>query len=193
MLAIGLTFIVLAALWIGVAAPLLNWYHERAATLEYRRALSRRMADIAETLPDLQHRADAATVSGPPAKMLLEGSADPVAGAVLQEAVQQMAGAAGAVLTSAETLPAQDSGAYRRIGVRVSLRAPWPVLVRLLQSVEEATPKMLIDDLQLQASPLLLRTREASLDASFSIFAFRSANQGAAAAKPAGAGAGAGE
>jgi hypothetical protein len=38
-----------------------------------------------------------------------------------------------------------------------------------------------------QASPLLLRAREMSLDASFSIFAFRSANQGPATAKPAGA------
>jgi hypothetical protein len=87
--------------------------------------------------------------------------------------VQDMATAKGANLVSVESLPAETAGAYRRIGLKLSMNAPWPVLVALLQSVEQATPPMLVDDLQIHGSPIAILNRAAGLEAGFTIYSFR--------------------
>ncbi len=73
----------------------------------------------------------------------------------------------------ARSLPGEAAGAWRRIGVRVAVNAPWPAVVRLLQAIGAASPRMLVDDLQLRAPPLLLRTGPRPMDAGFTVYAFR--------------------
>jgi general secretion pathway protein M len=173
-LAVTLTVLVLLVLWAAVAAPLGEFYSDRAQVLEERRTVVAHMDRLAAALPELKQRAEAATRSGPPPSLVLEGSSDAVAGATLQNMIQDMAGARGANLVSVESLPAETTGAYRRIGLKVSLNASWTVLVSLLQSVEQATPPMLIDDLQIHGSPLAMINRATGLEAGFTIYAFRS-------------------
>jgi len=171
-LAVAITVVLLAALWLGVAAPLLSWHGERADRLRQRQALAERMEMLAARLPELRREA-ANVASGPPPQTLLEGASDAVSGAQLQERLQTMAATAGAPINSAETLPAENRGAYRRIGLRLAVNAPYAALIRLLQSVEEATPRMLIDDVQVQSAPIVLDRSAPTLDASFSVYAFR--------------------
>jgi general secretion pathway protein M len=179
LLALGITLVLLGALWFGVAAPLLGWYADRAVELENRRAVARRMAALAETLPELRLQAQSVAAAAAPGRTgvedTLEGTSDAIAGAVLQQRLQEMAARAGAPLSSAEALPGEPAGAYRRIGVRVSLSTHWPALVRLLQAVAQAgSPRMLVDDLQLRSSPILLRAGPRPMEASFTVIAFRS-------------------
>jgi len=174
MLASALTIAVLASLWFGVASPLIAWHAERQDALERQIALERRMAELADTLPELQRQAEARSTHGAPAPSVIEGSTDAIAGANLQGLVQDMAHRVGASLVSVETLPGEQRGPYRRIGLHVSINAPWPVLVKLMQSVEEASPRMLIDDLELHGLPLRARTTSLPIDAAMTILAFRS-------------------
>jgi general secretion pathway protein M len=102
---------------------------------------------------------------------VLAGETDAVAGAALQLLMQQMAIGAGTSLSSVEVLPAESVGGYRRIGLHVALAAPWPALVHLLQSIEQATPPMLVDDLRLHGSPVA--NVALPMDASFTVLAFR--------------------
>jgi general secretion pathway protein M len=76
-------------------------------------------------------------------------------------------------LASIEIVPADAVGAFRRIGLKLSLSVSWPVLVALLQSVESGTPPILIDDIGLHASPMPVDTGPQLLDASFTVYAFR--------------------
>lgn len=170
-LAIALVALVLLAAWLAVAAPLLDLHAERAAALDGRAALARRMAQVATGLPELRQAAAAA--AGPVAPTLIEGASDAVAGAVLLQGMQDMAGRAGATLSSTETLPVEAAGAYRRIGVRVALSAPWPVLVALLRAVADASPQLLVDDLQLHGARQFGTAGEPPIDASFVAFGFR--------------------
>ena len=170
-LAVLLLAVVLAAAWIGVAAPLLDWHAGRADTMAARRTLARRMAQIAQTLPALQRQAAASP--GTPAAAVLDGSTDAVAGAALQQAVQDMAARAGAVLASVEVLPGEQAGAYRRIGLRIGLNAPWPVLVGLLRGILDAQPGMVVDDMQVHGTRAFIRDPAAALDASWVVLAFR--------------------
>ena len=84
-----------------------------------------------------------------------------------------MAVRVGATLATTEALPAVQSGAFRQIGLHVALIAPWPVLVRLLQQIELATPRMLVDDLQVHGARLAAAPPDRPLDAGFTVLAFR--------------------
>jgi general secretion pathway protein M len=174
-LAAGLTLALLGALWFGVITPLIGWYQDRAEELAQRHALLARMRVLVETLPDLERQSGGVR---PAPTALLPGATDALAAAAMQSAAQAMAAAAGADLASMETLPAEARGGYRRIGLRVSLSAPWPVLIELLRSAVQQQPRMLVDDVQFRASPMQVREAAAPVSASFTLLAFRAVPAG---------------
>lgn len=174
-LAAGLTLALVGALWFGVAAPLIGWYHDRAEELSQRRLLLAHMQALVQTLPDLERQPGGAHAT--PAA-LLPGTTDALAAAAMQSAVQAMAAASGAELASMETLPAEARGGYRRIGLRVSLSASWPVLVELLHTAGQQQPRMLVDDLLFRAPPIQVREAAAPVSASFTLLAFRAVPAG---------------
>lgn len=161
----------LLVVWIGLIAPVLDWYGGRAARLAGLRERAAREAALIATLPQLKQAAEAASQT--PTQAVLTGTTDAIAGAALQEQVQAMASSASAQLTSIETLAAEQAGSYRRIGVRVDLNAQLPVIVQLLRAVEEAEPRMLIDDIRLSGNPLPGSLPAQPLECVFTVYAFR--------------------
>ena len=179
-LALALTLLVLVLAWYGGAAPALAWYAGRQEHLVEQQALAARMASIAGTAAALQRQVAQAAAAGPAPSAVLDGATDAIAGAALQQAVGDMAAAAGASVSSAELLAAQPVGSYRRISLHVTASATWPRFVALLRAVAQATPRMLVDDLSLR-QPLVLGDKQAHpVDASFTVIAF---SVGAAAAR----------
>ena len=176
LLAMALTVTALAVMWAGCLQPLIDWHASRAEALEQRRLLLQRMTTLAATLPELQQQS---TGEHAPVAALLEGQSDAIAGAALQSRVQRMAASAGAELNSMEMLPGEPRSAYRRIGLRVTTAAQWPVLIELLRAIEQASPRMLVDDLQLRAPPIDMRTSNQPISAAFTVLAFRSSATGA--------------
>jgi general secretion pathway protein M len=174
LLAIGLTVIGLVALWVAIASPLISWYEVRAQDLDDRRMVAARMARIARTVPSLLQQAATLRAAAPAGRDLtLEAPSDAVAGARLQQRMEDLATGVGITLSSLETLPAQQQGDYRRISLEVTCSAPLPVLVSLLQKLEVSSPRMLIDDLDLDASPDLSRPDSIAISANFTVIAFR--------------------
>jgi general secretion pathway protein M len=182
-LALGATLLACFALWSGVAQPLAEWYNSRAETLLEQRALAERMDGLAASLPALRQMVAAGAGNREAAGATLTGASDSVASATLQERVQAMATAAGATLSSVETLPAESTGAWRRIGLRVSLTVSWPVLINLLRALDEATPRMLVDDLHVHGTVLVAHPVVLPLPTAFTVYAFRPGT-GTAAAHP---------
>ena len=170
-LALGLAILALLLLWEAVGVPLRGWYDDRADALAGRIALAARMQTLAAQLPALRRAAAAGAAHAGPAA-LIEGSSDAIAGAALQERVQQMAASLGATLSSTESLPASQAGAYRRVGVRIAVTAPFEVMVRLIAAIEQASPTMLIDDLQLHGSRIQMQAA-APLEGALTVLAFR--------------------
>ncbi len=170
-LAVALLVTVLAAAWAGIVAPLTDWYSSRADRLATQATLARRMGEIAAELPELRRLAASTATSAP--VTVLEGATDAVAGAALQQRLQQIGASAGAKLASTEVLPAEQLGAYRRIGVRLAVSAPWPVVVQLLEAITGGSPRMLVNDLQVQSGRGLLGGLEPSLTTTMVVFGFR--------------------
>ena len=67
----------------------------------------------------------------------------------------------------------QPRGAYRRIAVRATVTAPYPVLAGLLRSIEEASPRLLADDLQVIGNRGVVRDAALPLQASLVVMGFR--------------------
>jgi general secretion pathway protein M len=127
-------------------------------------------------LPELQTaaRQDLA----PSADQMLEGNSDAIAGAALQERVQELASAAHAKLISIETLPGEEQGTYRLIAVRLELRSQLAVLVDLLTAIEEGPPTMLVKDIQIKVGSVSPANPYYSLENTFTVYAFRNKTLG---------------
>ncbi len=130
------------------------------------------MGQVAAEVPELKRLA-AAAPAGAAQVTVLEGATDALAGATLQQSVQEIAAKTGAALASTESLPAEQVGRYRRIGVRVALSAPWPMFVRFLDEITGGSPRLLVNDLQVQGSRGLVPAGTGSLTASMVVFGFR--------------------
>lgn len=169
-LAVALVMLTVCLIWIVLIDPIRALYADRDRRLAQRAALAERMAALADAVPELRQRADAAETSP---SSLIDAPSDAAAAAQLQEAVQQLAAAAGASLSSAETLPAESIERHRRIGLRVSSSGPYPVLVDLIARVAQAQPTMLIDGLDIRAAPIVWRGQVAALSTEFTIYGFR--------------------
>jgi Tfp pilus assembly protein PilO len=170
-LASGILVVTLASAWVGAAEPILEYRAEQDAKLAEMIAKAAREEALVATLPRL--RAEARQAAGAPTHASLPQRSDATAGAALQEKLRSMASAAGTSLSSVETLPGEQVGQYRRIGVRVELNAALPQVVALLRAIEEAEPFMLVDDLKLTTPQLLMGTPDLPMDAAFTAFAYR--------------------
>jgi len=174
-LALGIAVAIPIVLWFGIGAPLVQWHAERAAALAERRELARHMEDLLAEIPDLQRRAtQEPKLVG--ADSLLAGDSDAIAAAALQEKVQAIAADTGATVSSAEILPAQEFGGYRRIGLRIAVYSRvWSGLVRLLQGMQQATPKMLVGELEVRAMPTRAADVDSPISATITVLAYRAA------------------
>ena len=175
-LAVGIACLFLALAWFGVVDPVRSWFEDRRAGLEQRQALLEHMQAIAATLPALR----AASSNSPSPDnaaglLLLPGATDAVAAADLQERVQKMATTAGVSLTAVETLPASPEGAWHKVPLRISLNAPWPMLMDLLASIERSPIRILVDDVHFHSATVLVHPTVVPIQASMVLYGFRSA------------------
>jgi hypothetical protein len=174
LLALGLTLLLAAVLWMSVATPLIEWHSDRAEALVQRAALLQRMESLVAMRARLQQQAAAAAASGAGEATLLEGETDSMASASMQETLQALFLQAGIQLNSVETLPGDAVDAYRRIRLRVTFNASWPVLMSLLKEIEFATPALLVDELQVEPALHRISTAPGTFDITCAIFGFRS-------------------
>jgi general secretion pathway protein M len=160
----------LAVLWVGIAAPLAGWYSGLLAA--ERQEIARGDA-LRQSLPALRAAAAAAAKQADANGILLAGGSDAIAGANLQADLQGLAAQNGTSLDSIAMVPAQQTGAMRRIGVQVSITATWPVLIAFLGAIDSARPRMIVDQLTVTSPGPTDATQDASLQAGFTVAAYR--------------------
>ena len=176
-LALGLLLVVLAMVYLVVAAPLLDVYAEREAVFANRRGLLTKLSAVAAELPALNLRVTELQSAVDSHQLALPGASDAIASAALQGRIERDAAAAGMTIGSTEILPAQSEGDYRRIGLRLLLSGPYENLIKLVASLETATPPLVIDNLQIRGVIRRLGgPAPTGLDASLDAYGFRIPN-----------------
>jgi general secretion pathway protein M len=171
-IAVGAPLCILIAVVIGILGPAWRWYDGRQQLLAAEQEQVAGILAQANMLPQLRQQAAAAQASGD-TQVLLAGNSDAIAAANLQSDLAGLAAASGASLASTEVLPAQMSGGLRQMGIAVEVTADWPALTELLVAIESARPRMIVNDLSI--SPAAFGIPGTSLQASFSVLAFRNA------------------
>lgn len=174
LLALGLTAAALLAVQSAVVMPLVEWHAERAEALARRGAFAAAMEELAASLPELRQHAAFSGASKGEGPLMLDGDSDAMASASLQERLQAMFAQAGVQVSSVETMPGEEAGAYRRIRLRLAFNASWPALMTFLRDVQLSTPALLMDELQVQPALHRIGTARGSFDVSCAVFAFRS-------------------
>jgi len=170
--ALGVTIVAVMALWLIIISPLIGFYADRADRLEKQQAVLTRMERLVAQRQALMEQAAGLGDAGPSKGNLLDGSSIPVATAALQGMVQDIAGTSGATLASVESLPGETGNGYRRVGVKLSLSASWPVLIHFLQALQESDTPMAIDDLQIHSGSETPKTPDQQVfEAGFAVYA----------------------
>lgn len=179
-LAASLAAVFLLLAWFEIMLPAWSWFDNRTMLLDQRQALLQRMRSVAATLPALQAQSANRSGQGAAAGVtMLPGANDAVAAADLQERVQRMAATAGVSLTAVETLPATPVGSWHKVSLRISLNAPWPVLMELLRSIEQSPTRILIDDVHFHSSVVVNHPAALPVQASLVLYGFRPSEPGA--------------
>ena len=181
-LALALLLLLLAATYLAVAAPLLEFYSERSLLAQSRTALLRKLDVVGAELPALHARVAKLSVAMDSHKLTLDGASDAIAAARLQGRIEPLATGSGMTIGSTEILTSEAQGDYRRIGLRLIVSGSYESLLKLLAAVEKATPPLVVDNLQIRSLQHRLGNRQLrGLDASFDVFGFRAADTTAAA------------
>ena len=174
-----LLLLVLGSLYFLAIAPLVDLYQQREARIEDARMLLPRLTAVADGLPMLRAELARLQAAARTRKITLEGASDAIASANLQSRIEGLATAAGATIGSTESLPVETRDGYHRIGLRFSLNGPYATLVRLLAKLADATPPLVVDNLQIHG--VLRRpglptagAADTALDAGIDVYGFRS-------------------
>lgn len=179
-LAVGCGVLALLLIWLCAVAPLWSLYADGQAALERRQALLMRMQALAASLPAVQAASETRRGDGAEeASAMLPGATDALAAAALQELVQKMASAAGANLSAVETLPAATAAEHwHKVSLRISLNAPWPVLIGLMHAVERAPARIFIGDVHFHSPAVVTHPATLPIQASMVLYGFRPAEAG---------------
>jgi general secretion pathway protein M len=174
--------LVLGSIYFLAVAPLVELYQERAARIEDSRILLPRLQVVAAQLPALRAQMARLRAAARTRKVTLEGVSDAIASANLQSRIEALATSVGASIASTESLPAETRDGYRRIGLRFSLNGPYETLVRLLVQLQQTTPPLIVDNLQVHGvlrRPGLPQTGtgDIGLDAGIDVYGFRSGDK----------------
>ena len=183
-LALLLLLVVLGAVYLVVAAPLIELYVGRSAQIEDKRMLVPRLKAAAAELPELRAQVADLRATAGTRKVTLEGSSDSIASANLQNHIAEFATSVGVTIGSTESLPVETRGGYRRIGLRFTLNGPYEALLKFIAKLEAATPPLVLENLHIHGVLRRPGTPQAgALDAGLDVFGFRN-NDNAVASKP---------
>ena len=192
-LALAVLGLALAVIWLLVGQPLVDLHAAQGARLASRLALAERMeARLAEAAADTGEAPGAIDTypSG-----LVEAESDALGAALLQDLVTEAATEAGLALSSVETLPAEDAGSLRKLGLRLYLYGSYPALVAMIGSLRQGSLALVLDDLEIHVGPAgesatgkdATEDREQAIRAGFTIYSFRNAAPAGLPAAPGGA------
>lgn len=173
-LALSVLFVLMGLAYVAVIVPLVDLYHGGEAALADRRLVLPKLERLAAEVPRLRTRIAALQAAGGNNEVTLDGASDALASANLQSRLEQLAAANGVSIASTEALPAENRGSYRRIGLRAAVNGSYEGIVKLLGAMQEATPPLILADLQVHG---LFRTVAArtsyALESRFEVYGLR--------------------
>jgi general secretion pathway protein M len=148
-LAIGLLVAAIAVIVAGVASPIWLLHRQYDVALADNAGKYDRFRRIAGTRPELAKQLDAMRAKDT-RKFFLRSGAAALSAAEAQEAIRGLVEAGGGRLITMQAPTSRDEGRYRQVSVNVQLTANIFALRKILHAIENNTPYLFIDNLQVR-------------------------------------------
>jgi general secretion pathway protein M len=174
-LAVAILIVTMATVWFAILSPVLAFYDNNAQTLEQRRELLRRYRSAVDELPRLRAQQKLRGSNANDSGLLLGGGSDAIATAALQATLKNIVEGNGAEIAGASTLPADNSGLLRRVGVRIAFSGDLEVMTTVLLQIQAARPMLSVSNLELHADTAASDggPEDQDLAATLDVFGFR--------------------
>lgn len=154
--ALSLLVLVLLAGYAGVVAPVIEHAQEQQERTATLRAAHARYLEAARELPQLERQLASLEAAHDGRRGVVDAASETLAGIDMQSRLTGAVGDAGGTLHSIEILRPDESEPGPRIAIRARLSVDLAGLQRLLHSVNETAPAMLLGHLDIrraQAGP----------------------------------------
>jgi general secretion pathway protein M len=176
-LAVSLLCVLIGLIYLALVMPLIDRYRSGEATLADRQLLLPKLERLAAEVPSLRTRLATLQTAGAGNEITLDGASDALASANLQSRLEQLAAANGVTIASTEAIAAEERGPYRRIGLRVAVNGNYQAIVKLLAGVQEATPPLILANLQIHGLFRAVAVRTSyPLETRFEVYGLRVAD-----------------
>ena len=161
-MAIALLVAVLAGVWSGVAAPVLDQRRVQKAEIEQTQRLIQGFEARREDTGALKRRLDALRTDPATAGAYFTARNQTLAAAKLQSRIKALTEAAGARLTSTQVLTEEGAKGRKeseRITVRVTMVGSIEAVRGVFHTLESGRPFVFLDDVAITAQPIRRRAR----------------------------------
>jgi general secretion pathway protein M len=148
-LAVGLLLAAIVLVAAAVAVPLWLLHRQYDVALEDNAGKYDRYRRIAGMRPELAKQLDAVRAKDT-RKFFLRSGAAALSAAEAQEAVRSLVEQSGGRLITMQAPTSREEGRYRQVSVNVQLTANVFALRKILHSIENNTPYLFIDNLQVR-------------------------------------------
>ncbi len=176
-LALAILLSLIAILYLGVAAPLIEDYAATRDSVTQLQDTLQRYQRAARDLAPRQAELAALKQRRSAQDGFLQGASDTLIAVQIQDRIKTLADTTKSELRSSQVLPPQNEGKLRRISVRGQISTTLPGALRLFYGLESTYPLLFIDNVDLRARPQDLRDRSAAgptdvIDLQFDVYGY---------------------
>jgi len=187
--AVGLLLALLAALFLGVAMPLMDRYGVYRAEIDRMSGQYERFARVVASRPALEAQLKTAQKEDTSKGLYLAEQTEVLAATDLQSRVKKIIESTGGTLQSIQNLRPAGDEPFQRVAIKVKMTGDTRSLQRILHAIASEQPLMFTDDLQVQARQVRRKERvdgkrvvrvETKLTVTFDLFGYMRKRVGAA-------------
>lgn len=150
-LAVGMLFALLAALWTLVVVPIGARFESYEQSIARSEALLARYLRIGAARDELRAELERVREKQESMSGFLKGPSVELVAAELQNKVKGLIEASGGELNSIQTLPESMEHGFRKVEIRAIMTIDTPALRQVLHALETANPYLFLDNVDIRA------------------------------------------
>jgi general secretion pathway protein M len=147
--AVAILIAAVAALWLMLVQPLMGAFAEHRESIARSQEMLARYRGLDSARAQIDSNLSKLRAAQANEERLLQGGSAQLVGAKLQNRLKELIEGDGGALTSMQMLPVRDEQGFQRISMAVTLTASIESLQKILYAIEDQSPYLFIEDLEL--------------------------------------------
>jgi general secretion pathway protein M len=149
-----------AAIWLMLVQPLVASFVEHRESIARSQEMLAKYRGLDSTRAQIDSSLKTVHAAQETEERLLKGGSTQLVGAKLQNRLKELIEADGGILTSMQVLPVREEQGFERISMAVTLTATIESLQKILYAIEDQSPYLFIEDVELQTNRGMMQVSE---------------------------------